>query len=139
MNNVEKWSAKMDQLTEKIQPVLSSVGMFFCKVWDVLSFIGEWIWKLRKVIMAIPVVWLSIYFARLNSNVLPDSVGLNLLVNGEYAKMIPKALAVYGPLAVTGACLLMMMMSKKTLYPWLVCLFTLAFPLLLLLTNVFPA
>ena len=89
--------------------------------------------------MAIPVVWAAIYLARLNLNVLPEMVGLNLQVTGEYAKMISRNMAVYVPLAVTGACLLMMFLSKKTLYPWLISLFSLAFPLLLLFTNVFPA
>ncbi len=139
MSNMEQWSAKWAQLTEKIQPSLTAAGAFFDKFGHVLNLIGVWIWRLRKVVMAVPVIWLSVYFARLNNNVLPDQVGLNLLLNGEYARMISKSLAVYGPLAVTGACLLMMLVSKKTLYPWLICLFSLAFPLLLLITNVFPA
>lgn len=139
MSNMEQWSAKWAQLTQKVQPSLTAAGTFFEKLGHILNLIGVWVWRLRKVVMAVPVIWLSVYFARLNHNVLPDQVGLNLLVNGEYARMISKSLAVYGPLAVTGACLLMMLVSKKTLYPWLICLFSLAFPLLLLITNVFPA
>ncbi len=139
MSKMEQWSAKWSELTEKVQPGLSATGDFCNKAWNIIALTGHWIWKLRKVFMAIPVIWLSIYFARLNYNSLPETVGLNLQVTGDYARMIPKGLAVYGPLAVTGACLLMMLLSKKTLYPWLICLFSLAFPLLLLVTNVFPA
>ena len=78
-------------------------------------------------------------FARLNWNVLPESVGLHLLNTGEYAQYITKQMAVYVPLGVTGGCLAMMFLSRKTLYPWMICLFSMLLPLLLLLTNVFPA
>lgn len=139
MNMMEQWAAKWNELSQKAQPGLSTTGNVLRKTGSVISLIGQWIWRLRKIFMAIPVVWVSIYLARLNLNVLPDMVGLNLQVTGEYAKMISKSAAVYTPLAVTGACLLMMFLSKKTLYPWLISLFTLAFPLLLLVTNIFPA
>ena len=139
MNMMEQWAAKWNELTQKAQPGLSAAGQVCQKTGSVMELIGQWIWRLRKVFMAIPVIWASIYLARLNHNVLPDMVGLNLQVTGEHAKMISKSVAVYTPLAVTGACLLMMFLSKKTLYPWLTSLFSLAFPVLLLMTNVFPA
>lgn len=139
MNNMEQLSTKWNELTEKIQPGLSTAGKCCHQTGHIIGLIGTWIWRLRKIFMAIPVVWLSVYLALLNHNMLPDTVGLNLQVTGEFEKMISKNLAVYGPLAVTGACLLMMFVSKKTLYPWLICLFSLAFPVLLLVTNVFPA
>ncbi len=139
MSNMEQWSAKWNQLTEKVQPGISSAEKFCHKTGNVLSLIGIWIWKLRKVFMALPVILLSVYIARLNYNVLPDMVGINLQLTGDYARMVSKSLAVYGPLALTAACMLMMLVSKKTLYPWLICLFSLALPLLILVTNVFPA
>ena len=139
MNMMEQWADKWNELSQKAQPGLTTVGQICKKTGSTISLIGTWIWRLRKIFMAIPVVWAAIYLARLNLNVLPEMVGLNLQVTGEYAKMISRNMAVYVPLAVTGACLLMMFLSKKTLYPWLISLFSLAFPLLLLFTNVFPA
>ncbi len=138
MRNMGQWSTKWNQLTEKVQPSIASAGRICHKTGNVLNLIGIWTWKLRKVIMAIPIILLSIYIARLNHNMLPDMVGINLQLTGEYARMVSKNLAVYGPLALTGACMLMMMLSRKTLYPWLICLFSLALPILILITNIFP-
>ena len=43
------------------------------------------------------------------------------------------------PVAVTALCLLLMMCSRKTIYPWLISLFSLVLPLVLMLGAVFPA
>ena len=48
------------------------------------------------------------------------------------------ALAVMGPLGLTAACLLLMFCSRKAMYPWAISIFTLALPVLLLLSNVYP-
>ena len=53
--------------------------------------------------------------------------------------MVEKGIAVMGPLAVTAACLLLMFLSRRVVYPWLVSIFSLALPLLIYITNVFPA
>ena len=44
-----------------------------------------------------------------------------------------------GPLILTCFCLLLMFCSKKILYPWLISVFSLMLPIVLWLTNVFPA
>ena len=109
------------------------------KAGHVVRQIGLWIYRLRGFILAIPVVMAALRLADINSELLPDMVGLNLLASGEYSYMVSREAAVYGPLAVTGLCLLMVIMSKKTLYPWIVSIFSLALPLIILLTNVFPS
>ena len=48
------------------------------------------------------------------------------------------ALAVMGPLGLTAACLLLMFCSRKAMYPWAISIFTLALPVLLLVSNVYP-
>ena len=109
------------------------------KTKDVFSLICLWLWRLRKFVLAIPVVWLSVYLARMNNNLLPEMVGIDLQTTGEYARMVTREMAVYGPMGVTAVCLLLMMLSRKTLYPWLISLFSLVLPLLILITNIFPA
>lgn len=131
MSKFQEFTAQWSERYKKIQPGLAKTG-------DILSLIGLWIWRLRKFFFAIPIVWLSIYLAQLNFSMLPEMVGINLQTNGEYARMITRQAAVYGPLAVTAVCLLMMFLSRKTLYPWLICLFSLALPVLVLITNIFP-
>jgi len=85
------------------------------------------------------VVYGALRVAEYANENLPDQVGLNLLENGEYAYTVTKEIAVLGPLAVTAACLLLMFCSRKTMYPWLICMFSLVLPFLIILTNVFPA
>ena len=74
-----------------------------------------------------------------NKERLPEYVGLNLQSSGEFAMMVNRNYAVYGPLCVTGFCLLLMFLSRKSMYPWIISLFSLVLPVLLLVTNLYPA
>lgn len=105
---------------------------------SVLKVIGSWIYRLRKVLMAIPVILAAIYLARYNMANLPAQVGIDLQTTGVYAQMISRDLAVLGPLAVTGGCLLLMFCSRRIFYPWIISVFTLVLPILLYLTNIYP-
>ena len=107
-------------------------------VGNVLKVIGSWIYRLRKVLMAIPVILAAVYLARYNMANLPAQVGIDLQTTGAYAQMISRDLAVLGPLAVTGGCLLLMFCSRRTFYPWLISIFSLVLPVLLYLTNIYP-
>lgn len=111
----------------------------FRKIGNVLASIGKWIYRLRGFFMAIPVVLAALYLATQNMARLPDEVGINLLANGQYEYLISRGLAVMIPLIVTGVCLLMMLLSRKTIYPWLISIFSLVLPWLIWITNVFPA
>lgn len=131
MNQFQEMIAKCRETYHKAKPGLEKTG-------DIMGLIGLWLWRLRKFVMAIPIVWLALYLARLNYNLLPPMVGLDLQTTGEFARMITREAAVYGPLAVTAVCLLMMFLSRRTLYPWLIALFSMALPVLILITNIFP-
>ena len=108
-------------------------------IWDNVRYIGTWAYKLRSVLLSIPVAIAAISLAIRNMAKLPEQVGLNLQANGEYAVMVGRGVAVMGPLAVTAVCLLLMFVSRRVLYPWVISLFTLILPLLIWVTNVFPA
>ena len=101
----------------------------------VIKEIGRWIYKLRSVILAIPVAVLAGMLAKYNMEQLPEEVGFHLLSSGEFAMTISRTNAVLGPLVVTVFCLLMMCCSRRVLYPWLVSLFSLVLPIILLVTN----
>ena len=102
---------------------------------DVMRDIGRWIYKLRGILLAIPVLVCAILLALENMKRLPEEVGLNLLATGAFEMTIGRNLAVLIPLMVTLFCLLMMFCSRKMLYPWLISIFTLVLPILLLVTN----
>ena len=105
---------------------------------NTLKSIWKWVYRLRSVILAIPVAVGAVALALHNQAKLPDAVGINIQASVEYAEMVVKSVAVLGPLAVTAVCLLMVFCSRKVLYPWLISLFSLALPLLIYITNVFP-
>ena len=109
------------------------------KVNSVINLIGMWIYHLRKFVMAAPVVYAALKLAQYNREHLPEQVGLNLQATGEFAQYISRNMAVMGPLALTAACLFLMFCSRKAAYAWSISIFTLALPLLLLVSNLYPA
>lgn len=121
--NMEKWSAfekKAFAFADKVRPV-----------W-------QWIYRLRGLILSIPIAAAAVIIALHNQINLPDTVGLNMQSTGEFAMMIGKGFAVMGPLVITGVCLLLVYCSRRILYPWLISLFSLALPLVIWFTNTFP-
>ena len=100
--------------------------------------IWKWAYRLRSVVLAIPVAAAAVIMAIYNLATLPEMVGINIQADGEYAQMVSKGLVVMGPLALTLVCLLLTFCSRKVLYPWLISVFSLALPLLFMLTNIFP-
>lgn len=113
--------------------------LFFRKIGNGVDFICHWIYKLRKIFMAVPVFWAAVKLAMDNAVRLPETVGLNIQSTGEYAISVTRDYAVYGPLGVTLFCLLLMFFSRKATYPWIISIFTLALPWLIYLTNIYPA
>lgn len=111
------------------------IGNGIMKIGENPGSIVKFFKKFRKVLLAIPVVILSIWMAIKSGSSLPEYVGIHLLETGEYALTVSRAVAVFGPVAITAFCLLMMFCSRKTFYPWLISLFTLILPLVLILTN----
>ena len=124
MENMENRSAKQ----ERVNPNLQAAGR-------VVYQIGLWTFRLRRIILAIPVLVAAIWLAMQNMKLLPEQVGINLLSTGVFEQTIARPLAVFGPLGLTVGCLALMFLSRKVTYPWLISLFTLVLPLMLRLTN----
>ena len=135
---------KSGQFTqEKSSAALQGTGFdkfraVMSKINTVINLIGVWLFRLRKFVMAAPVVYAAIRLAAYNAKNLPEQVGLNLQSTGEFAMTISRYLAVVGPLGLTAACLLLMFCSRKAMYPWAISIFPLSLPLLLLISNVYP-
>lgn len=104
----------------------------------VINTTGVWLFHLRKAVLAAPVLYYALKLATYNREHLPELVGVNLQSTGEFAQYISRDLAVMGPLALTVSCLILMCCSRKALYSWAISVFTLALPLLLLLSNAYP-
>lgn len=106
----------------------SGAGKFFAAVW-----------RYRGVILAAIVLVLSVAVAVASLAQLPDMVGVDLQSDGSFSFMVPKLIAVLFPFLITLISLFFVLISKRPMYPWLISLFTLSIPLLLYITNVFPA
>ena len=108
------------------------------KINGIINAIGVWLFRLRKFVMAAPVVYYALKLASYNRTHLPELVGINLQPTGEFAQYISRNMAVMGPLALTLGCLILMFCSRKAMYSWAISIFTLTLPLLLLLSNAYP-
>ena len=126
-------------ILDKVRPFLATTSNIFVKVGRFMESLFTGIFKIRKIIAAIPVAVGAVYLAFYNMRNLPEVVGIDLLQNGSFTYQIPMGLAVFAPLAITGVCILLMFCSRRILTPWLVSVFTLLIPVVILITNIFPA
>ena len=134
---IEKIKATWQTFTES--EFVKKVWPWMKKTGTVLALTGRWAYKLRSILLAIPVAVTAIALALRNMQQLPTQVGINILASGEYQWLVSRAVAAFVPLGVTVLCLAMMFCSKKVLYPWLISLFSLVLPLVIWLTNVLPS
>lgn len=139
MGKLEQMTAGWKKVQDDVKDSLNTTGSVYAKVKRIIGIIVMVIYRLRSVILAIPVIWYALKIAVYNRQHLPEVVGINLMSSGAFAMTISRELAVTGPLVVTGACLVLMLTSRKVLYPWAVSIFTLILPIVLLLSNLYPA
>ena len=132
MGNTATFSEKFKTAYGKFREVSGKVG-------NVIGIICNVLFRMRKIFMAAPVIYAAVRIAMDNMDRLPESVGLNLQSTGEFAMMVTRNYAVCGPLLVTGFCLLLMFCSRKTLFPWIISIFSLVLPYLIYLTNIYTA
>ena len=123
--------------SDQVKKVFQQIGRGASSAGAGLRLVWEFLYRMRKILLAAPVVVLSLRLAVYSAQKLPEQVGLSLQATGEYAYVISRDAAVFGPVVVTAVCLLLMFCSRRTLYPWLISLFSLALPVLLLVTNLF--
>lgn len=136
MNQIsEKWSAAFHREKAEGEQNLTVIQ----KIEKVIGAIIKVLYHSRKIVLTVPVVYYALKLASYNMEHLPDTVGLFLQDNGAFAMQITRSMAVMGPLGLTAGCLVMMFLARKAMYPWAVSLFTLVLPVLLLVSNLYPA
>lgn len=129
---------KPSEEEEEIQQATGFLG-FVRKVQKVIGLIVSILYHLRKVVLTVPVAYYALKLAAYNGSHLPETVGLFLKADGTFLLEFARSLAVMGPLAVTGGCLAMMFLARKAMYPWAISVFSLALPVILLFSNLYPA
>lgn len=139
MNFFHLLSEKWNMLCRKAKPVMDKVAAVCRRIGRYVKSITIYVIKLRKIFLAVPVVVAAILLALNNLGSLPQIVGINLMADGNFSFVLDRLTAVLAPLLVTAVCLLLMFCSKRTLTPWLVSVFSLTLPLIILVINTFPA
>ena len=131
---------------EKLQPFFQKTGEVFAVIGAVFAAIGRFFGKvgkviywIRKILLAIPVVIGALHTVQYVQERLPERVGLLIQESGAYTYVLSRDVAINGCLVITAACLLLMFISRRTIYPWLISIFSLILPVALLITNIFPA
>lgn len=128
MENEKNEISGLERFVVTVQGIAQRIGTIFGSVFS-------WIFRLRKVFMALPVLYAAWWLADKNMQELPEMVGFDIQSTGEFAQMITRDTAVYGPLALTCVCIILMLLSRKTVYPWLISIFSLVLPLLIWVLN----
>ncbi len=108
---------------------------------NMFLIICSWVYKLRSVFLAIPVLFIAIILAIQNMTRLPEKVsiyfpGENILAAS--LTELSREVAVFGPLLITVLCLTMMFLSRRVTFPWLISVFSLLLPPFLYFITVFP-
>lgn len=140
-NSKRTFPQTMKLVWEKIADVFCGIGHVFRILWTLIV-------RLRKIILAAPVIVMSMHLAKECSKVLAGPFRfyiMDLLASFKHSDLIvrqvevSREMAIIGPMAVTGTCLVLMFLSRRTLYPWIISIFTLVIPLYVLFAGYLPA
>lgn len=138
MSSMGKKMSSWQRFIVKMQPTIEKAKAIYAKAAEKVVPAWKYVTKFKKLFLAAPVAAASVLIAIYNLIKLPALVGIGLQGNGEFSLEVIREVAVLAPLLVTAICLLLMFASKRTLTPWMVSLFSLLLPLMILITNTFP-
>lgn len=143
MNNSGGAATVWTGVCDKLRPVFQVIGKIYHVIKKIIGFICMALFHLRKVFMAIPVVYYAVKLAQYNKVNLPEEVSIHWVNFAEnfalVSEMVSRDMAIQVPFLLTMACLVFMFFSRKTIIPWAISIFTLVVPVLLLLSNIYPA
>ncbi len=105
--------------------------------------ICTWVYKLRSVILSIPVAFAAVIMALTNAIRLPETVFLYFpsFSSDDMALRVlefSRSLAIIVPLLITALSIVAVLCSRRVTYPWLISVFTLVLPLFFYFVTVFP-
>ncbi len=151
MNFMHDFLAKCGEFRDKCRPFFRKIGSICAVIGKNLRILWKYIYKLRAFFMAVPVAAAAVIQAMINMERLPDVVEYSTLrLDFDAAEtlfgpivmtvqQISRETAVMGTLSLTAVCLVFTVFSKRTLFPWIISVFTLLVPTLLYLSTQYPA
>ena len=150
MQWINTFMDKFYAFVEKLRPFFSAMGRFFHTLGEALYKVGLYMYRLRSLILAAPVAGVALILASESRARLAETVEITSFTFNTEASdalfgflelgstTISQDAAVLGPLMITTACLIMMICSKRTLYPFLISVFTLCLPPVIWFFNTYP-
>jgi hypothetical protein len=143
---VEKWNF----LVSKVRPVWDVIVAIFRGIGKVFALLWKYIFMFRGIIISAPLAAAAVIVSVWARKNLPEMVEITHLVLDKEAEgsifglfvmtteAISRDVAVFVPLVLTGICIVMTILSKRTLYPWLIGCLTLCLPIVMYLLNTYP-
>ena len=139
MSKLQEFMDNCRQLWAKGEPVRKTIGKIFSVIGKIIKGIFVWIYRLRSLFLSIPVALVALRLAAFNRENLPEMVGIDLQASGQYTYLLERDTVIFWPLIVTGGCLALMFLSRRTVFPWIISIFSLVIPIVIYVTNIFPA
>ena len=150
MNWLDRVVARWDWFVGKISPVWDVICRIFGGVGHVLALIWKYIYMFRGILISVPVAIAAAVVASWGRKNLPEMVEItHVLVDKDAdgalfglfvmtTEQISRDVAIGVPLLLTAICLVFTILSKRTLYPWLISVLTLCLPIVMYLLNTYP-
>ena len=143
---VEKWN----WLKDKVRPVWDVIKKVFIILYRIFMALWKTVYSLRGVLLSIPVAIAGMIVAAWGQSNLPEVVEITHVIIDRNAEnplfglfvmttdLITRDVALFVPLALTAFCLVMTILSKRTLFPWVISILTLCLPIVIWFLNTYP-
>lgn len=139
MKFIDQFMEKWEKFLNDARPTFDKVRKFLSKWKMKISKGWNYVKKFRKIFLTVPVGVMAVILALGNMFKLPSMVGVGMPISGGYSIQVAREVAVLGPMAITALCILLLFSSKRTLTPFLVSICSLVLPIIILISNTFPA
>jgi len=145
-NLIDKWNGFWDRFT----PFFDGVGKVFRAIRRTFRNFGKYLFWFRSVVVGAPMLAAAIIIAAMNLQRLPETVSytkitldpeatnalFGLFVMSQDA--VSRNLAAMIPVALTALCVVLMIFTKRMLFPFFVGLLTLLLPQAIYYLTIFP-
>ena len=91
MGKLEQVTAGWKKVQQDVKDSLNSTGSVYAKIKRIVGIFVMVIYRLRGVILGIPVIWHALKLAAYNREHLPEMVGIDLMSNGAFANKLGAA------------------------------------------------
>ena len=149
-----KWLDKLieiwDRVIARCSPFCQGVAQFFRGIGRTFSNLWKYIFWFRSVVLGAPLGAAAVILAAYNRTRLPETLSyIKVMVDAESedalmglfvmtTEYISRDLAVAIPMLMTAVCIVLMLFSKRMLFPFMIGLLTLALPQIIYWFTIFP-